>query len=76
MNRFQTTGCLVASMFLFGLHAQAGASQGNFTLDGATQDFAEVSAFRIRDRSDVQSFNTYVMLTKTVPDREAIARGQ
>lgn len=68
--------CLMGAVLLCGSSGVASASLGHFTLDGVKQDFTEVSAFRIRDRNNVQEFNTLVLLTNEVPNREAIAEAE
>ena len=53
--------------------ASADSVSGQFTLGDQVLKPTEVAAFRIRDSFNARSFNTYVMLTTTPVNREAIA---
>lgn len=50
----------------------AGTVSGSFVLDGQALQPTEVSAFRIRDRQQLDQQQTFVMLTREAPDRESI----
>lgn len=65
---------MLACLGMFAAASHAGTVSGSFVLDGKALEVTEVSAFRIDDRSNPKQKQTFVMLTREAPDREAISQ--
>ena len=72
MKAARTTWVLTAAWLGCAATLHASEVSGSFVLDGKAVDVSEVSAFRIVDRSNPKQKQTFVMLTRQAPDREAI----